>query len=253
LNQYLIYESHSFEDHPCFQVINPLGRGTFGEVFQVRFKAGDYRQRICALKRCHLENLKGRNLNMLREVIANMKLSSEVIINYWQYWFKYNKQEEKIVLYFCMGLADGNLRAWLDTNHKRDHTNILHMIINICSALYEIHSRGMVHRDLKPENILIFGELCKFSDFGAVAINKIESETDKAYLTSVLGTEPYIALEIMDGKPYTNKVDIFSLGLICMELIFQFPNQEDSLIASRNLKENHFLPDIFSTRFIEEG
>ena len=115
--------------------------------------------------------------------------------------------------------GDSNLRDFIDA-HKNSGEYIKEKIIidiikQICLGLQAIHNGNIIHRDLKPENIL-FDDInkidfkIKIGDFG---ISKKAPNT----LTQI-GTNFYIAPEIMQGKKYNNKVDIYSLGCIIYEL-----------------------------------
>lgn len=93
----------------------------------------------------------------------------------------------------------------------------------VFSGVFYIHENGMLHRDLKPENILKFSDGCyKISDFGL--IKKLDSEAQSNFLSAVLqnkeiglGTPKYMSDEAKRGV-YTQKSDIYSLGVITSEL-----------------------------------
>jgi len=74
----------------------------------------------------------------------------------------------------------------------------------------------IIHRDLKPTNILITdgmnGKFVKLADFGLAVVH------DKQTHTQGSGTNKYIALEVLNGKKYDTKADIYSLGIITQEL-----------------------------------
>lgn len=72
----------------------------------------------------------------------------------------------------------------------------------------------ITHRDLKPANILIKDGIIKLCDFGFA--RKLSASTN--FMNSLKGTPLYIAPEILDGRAYTHKVDIWSFGIIIYEL-----------------------------------
>lgn len=88
------------------------------------------------------------------------------------------------------------------------------MALDICTALRSIHSEGYTHRDIKPQNILYSPseQRFKLSDFG---IARYLTETEYA---SAHGTSLYMAPEVKHGR-YSNKVDIYSLGLSMYSLL----------------------------------
>lgn len=76
------------------------------------------------------------------------------------------------------------------------------------------HVNHIIHRDIKPANVLVHylqddSVIYKICDFGGA---KALDKTNSMAITTV-GTPFYISPEIMTGKPYTNKVDIWSFGV----------------------------------------
>lgn len=69
---------------------------------------------------------------------------------------------------------------------------------------------GIIHRDLKPANILVHQEVFKICDFGFA---KFFGEAGKMARTFV-GTPIYMSPQVLSQKPYTNKTDVWSLGVM---------------------------------------
>ena len=84
------------------------------------------------------------------------------------------------------------------------------------TGLAFLHSQGYIHRDIKSDNILMNskGEV-KLADFGYCA--KLTQE--KAKRTSVVGTPYWMAPELVRGQEYGVKVDIWSMGILAIEMI----------------------------------
>lgn len=73
-----------------------------------------------------------------------------------------------------------------------------------------LHKKGFIHRDLKPENICIDNnKLIKIIDFGTS--RKFSSNR---FLKQIKGTPFYMSPEIVNGKCYDQKADMWSVGLI---------------------------------------
>lgn len=84
-------------------------------------------------------------------------------------------------------------------------------------GLAHLHHQGILHRDIKPSNVLLSleesGELrAILSDFG-------ESKDDVCFSTGATGTLEYVAPEVLKGLPFTEKSDIWSLGMLLYFLI----------------------------------
>jgi serine/threonine protein kinase len=90
------------------------------------------------------------------------------------------------------------------------------------SGIDYIHRNGYSHRDLKPENIFLDEHyVLKIADFGfASQINKNSGKL----LSTRLGTENYMAPEILLGKPYSGfSVDLFAIGIILFIMVAKTP------------------------------
>jgi len=85
----------------------------------------------------------------------------------------------------------------------------------ILIGLQHLHSEHRIHRDIKSDNILIdlAGDV-KLGDFGYCA----QLTADQDYRKSVVGTPSWMSPELVTGAKYTTKVDIWSLGILCLEL-----------------------------------
>ena len=117
-----------------------------------------------------------------------------------------------------------NLKEWLrnptimghTSNSVVRHCGIQYMLC-MSAALHNLHSliHPIIHRDLKPENILIDNgnKLC-FVDFG---VGKLctSSTVSKSYI----GTEMYLAPEVLHRNPHSRTAEVFSLGSIFVEIL----------------------------------
>nr|AAC20735.1 putative protein kinase [Arabidopsis thaliana] len=91
----------------------------------------------------------------------------------------------------------------------------LRMLRDICRGLMCIHRMKIVHRDLKSANCLVDKHwTVKICDFGLSRIMTDENMKD----TSSAGTPEWMAPELIRNRPFTEKCDIFSLGVIMWEL-----------------------------------
>jgi eukaryotic-like serine/threonine-protein kinase len=87
----------------------------------------------------------------------------------------------------------------------------------LLGALAHIHAAGIVHRDVKPQNVLIAPDgSAKLIDFGVALPRDATALTRTGHL---LGTARYIAPEAMEGKPATERSDLYSFGIVLRDCI----------------------------------
>eukprot|EP00930_Biecheleria_cincta_P047086 TRINITY_DN32577_c0_g1_i1.p1 TRINITY_DN32577_c0_g1~~TRINITY_DN32577_c0_g1_i1.p1 ORF type:complete len:374 (+),score=65.86 TRINITY_DN32577_c0_g1_i1:40-1122(+) len=125
---------------------------------------------------------------------------------------------EEPMHYFVTELLEGgSLQDFLDEFGPMPEPQVRHLTRGLCQGIASLHDQGIVHRDIKPANVL-FGrhgldseapvpKLIDFSHAGHV----LEGH---AFLTGELGTRGYVAPEVLSGRPYCRKCDIFSLGCV---------------------------------------
>lgn len=93
-------------------------------------------------------------------------------------------------------------------------TQVLQWFVPIAAGVRHLHAHGIVHRDLKSLNIVLQGGVPKICDLG---ISRYRSE-DTVMLQSFCGTPAYLAPEMVGSKPYTEKADVWALGVLLYEL-----------------------------------
>ena len=129
-----------------------------------------------------------------------------------------NNLDYMIVMNFIKG---GSLRNSLK-NKSYSWYGILYTLYNVISGLDAIHESKLVHCDLHDGNILCRCGINFISDLGlSKPIDYLKSNND------VYGVIPYMAPEVLRGKPYTPASDIYSLAMIMWELTSLVPPFDD--------------------------
>jgi cGMP-dependent protein kinase len=91
-------------------------------------------------------------------------------------------------------------------------------VASMILAIEYLHSHRIVYRDIKPENIMVNekGQM-RLIDMGTAKVLGIEGEIPRTY--TILGTPHYMAPEILLGKGYGLKVDLWSIGVVLFEFM----------------------------------
>lgn len=91
----------------------------------------------------------------------------------------------------------------------------------LMDAIAHIHRLGVVHRDVKPENVMFDSrEVVKLADFGSA---EAFVEGEAASMRGIVGTPYYVAPEVLAGREYGEKVDVWSAGVIMYIMLAGFP------------------------------
>ncbi len=132
-----------------------------------------------------------------------------------------NHSPPYIVLEYC---EHGSLRTWV--RERRPWRQVATALGNAVRGLEGIHCAGGFHRDIKPENLLVAtapdGSLIiKVADFG---LARAPSTATGTMTHTAAGTRGYIAPEILAGDPFASAADIYSLGIVAVELLTGGPD-----------------------------
>jgi len=129
-------------------------------------------------------------------------------------------------LYIVMELVEGKSLHVMSGEGGLPPESVLRYGVQIASALARAHDRGIIHRDLKTANIVVTADgLVKVLDFGLakqVGSGILEGPT-RSFATvqdasSVSGTLPYMAPEILRGEAADGRSDLWALGVVLYEL-----------------------------------
>ena len=148
------------------------------------------------------------------------------------------------VCYIAFELIDGpTLRDWLKSQEHVPFNLAAEIIATVADAVQYAHERGVIHRDVKPGNILLnprpgndhFPYRPMVGDFGLAARARPAALSALTGTHDVIGTDPYVAPEQLDGnKGKTEPAsDVFSLGVMLYEVVagrrpFDGENAEDT-------------------------
>lgn len=133
----------------------------------------------------------------------------------------YGASEDRGIRYYAMEYVEG---APLD--HVLDKAGVLPLsktigyVVQICEALQEMHSTGVVHRDLKPANILVTRDnKIKLTDFGIAKDTSALHERQLTAADHTVGTVAFMSPEQLAGRELTRKSDLYALGIVMYRML----------------------------------
>lgn len=220
-----------------FDKIRLLGKGDVGKVYLVREKATN---KLFAMKVLNKKEMIQRN--KIKRALAEQEILATS--NHPFIVTLYHSFQSEEHLYLCMEYCMGGefFRA-LQTRKSKCITeeDARFYASEVTAALEYLHLMGFIYRDLKPENILLHqsGHIM-LSDFDlskqsqstknpSITINsnnkhQLNLDTkvciDGFRTNSFVGTEEYIAPEVISGKGHTAAVDWWTLGILIYEMLF---------------------------------
>ncbi|KAM3618795.1 uncharacterized protein V6R79_025061 [Siganus canaliculatus] len=201
-----------------YEVLEFLGRGTFGQVAKC-WKRGT--NEIVAIK--ILKNHPSYARQGQIEVSILSRLSSENADEF-NFVRSYECFQHKNHTCLVFEMLEQNLYDFL--KHSKFSPLLLKCIRpilqQVATALMKLKSLGLIHADLKPENIMLVDPLrqpyrVKVIDFGSA------SHVSKAVCSTYLQSRYYRAPEIILGLPFCEAIDMWSLGCVIAELFLGWP------------------------------
>ncbi|KAI8020435.1 Receptor protein kinase TMK1 [Camellia lanceoleosa] len=200
-----------------FSEENILGQGGFGTVYKGELHDGTK----IAVKRMESGVITAKGLAEFKSEIAVLtKVRHRHLVALLGYCLDGN---ERLLVYEYMpqGTLSRHLFNWVDEGLKPlEWTRRLTIALDVARGVEYLHSlahQSFIHRDLKPSNILLGDDMrAKVADFGLV---RLAPEGKGSIETRIAGTFGYLAPEYAVTGRVTTKVDVFSFGVILMELI----------------------------------
>ncbi|XP_074866291.1 eukaryotic translation initiation factor 2-alpha kinase 1 [Carettochelys insculpta] len=184
------------------------------------------------------------------------------------------EMEYCLMVHIQMQLCEISLGDWIVDRNKRcgEHTeetySPYHLVDvswtsrifrELLEGVYYIHSKGVMHRDIKPRNIFLYGSdhHVKIGDFGLACRDIIQENPDHWLKTekttglkhtSGVGTCLYASPEQLQGSHYNFKSDMYSVGVILLELFQPFGTEMERTKILTSLRNGH-IPSSFNSKW----
>ncbi|WWC91198.1 uncharacterized protein L201_006140 [Kwoniella dendrophila CBS 6074] len=183
-----------------------IGQGASGGVYTCHDRHG----LPVAIKQMNLEKQPKQDL-IINEILVMRESAHPNIVNFKDsYLWKGD-------LWVIMEYMEGGSLTDVVTAHCMSEAQIAAVSREVCEGLRHLHSKGVIHRDIKSDNILlsINGDV-KLTDFGFCARIADPLHTKR---TTMVGTPYWMAPEVVKRNEYGPKVDIWSLGILAIEML----------------------------------
>ncbi|CAE7229883.1 ark1 [Symbiodinium necroappetens] len=180
-----------------------------GSVKKVMHKTSGH---VFALKAVDQKLVLDHNLQhqLIAEVETQKTLSHPNLLRCFDYF------TERDTVYILLELASGgDLYQHLRRRGPMREPQAAHVFRQVCEGVRHLHDQGIIHRDLKPENILLTEDMTvKIADFGWAA-KAARNDTRKTFC----GTLCMLAPEMIAGKEYDARVDVWAVGVLLFEIL----------------------------------
>ncbi|KAJ4842786.1 hypothetical protein Tsubulata_024930 [Turnera subulata] len=137
-------------------------------------------------------------------------------------------------------LPGGTLKQFLIRNRRKKLALkvVVQLALDLSRGLSYLHSKKIVHRDVKSENMLLDAQRnLKIADFG---VARVEAQNPRD-MTGETGTLGYMAPEVLEGKPYNRRCDVYSFGICLWEIYccdMPYPDLSFADVSSAVVRQN---------------
>ncbi|KAM2691404.1 hypothetical protein EV2_005811 [Malus domestica] len=191
-----------------------LGRGASATIFKGVLASDNGIGKCVAVKSLD-SKVRGNDLEFNAEVSAIGRTSHRNLVQLLGFC---NEGEHRMLVYEFM--SNGSLASFVFGESRPKWCQRRHIVLGIARGLLYMHeecSSQIVHCDIKPQNILLDDSFtARIADFGLAKLLRMDQTRTT---TGIRGTKGYVAPEWFKNLPITVKVDVYSFGILLLEII----------------------------------
>lgn len=214
----LVQHEVLYSNYNQYEVLDFLGRGTFGQVVKCWKKGTNEIVAIKILKN-HPSYVRQGQIEV--SILQRLSAESSDDFNFVRAYECFNHKNHTCLVF---EMLEQNLYDFLKKNNFQPLPLkfIRPILQQVLTALLKLKQLGLIHADLKPENIMLvdperYPFRVKVIDFGSA------SHVSKAVCSTYLQSRYYRAPEIILGLPFCEAIDMWSLGCVVAELFLGWP------------------------------
>ncbi|KDP36457.1 hypothetical protein JCGZ_08587 [Jatropha curcas] len=209
-----------------FSPSNQLGEGGYGPVYKGTLSDG----RTVAVKLLSLASNQGKS-EFITEIATISAVQHRNLVKLYGCCIEGNR---RLLVYEYLKNKSVDQAVFGKTGLRLDWPTRFNICLGTARGLAYLHEESrprIIHRDVKASNILLDAELSpKISDFG---LAKLFDEKETHVSTRVKGTIGYMAPEYAMRGHLTEKADVFSYGILALEILSGIPNYENNLVEEK--------------------
>lgn len=219
-----------------YSIIRIIGKGSYGKVYLVKSIDG----KEYAMKKIEgIDRLRPKERKyLINEIVITVMNSSRYLIKTMDIIIDYNSIS-LICEYASFHDLHYQIKKYKERNKRISMYYVDKWVYQVCLALKYLHSMNIIHRDVKSENIFLYmNKNIKLGDMGVIIQGKSRQQT-------CIGTPYYMSPEVHSNMPYSEKMDVWGLGVVFYELLYYSVPFEGRTMQEliRNIKTRQFKSD----------